>query len=145
MIGFRSPENGLDEHEILLDADELATKYNLDDIRDVLRKGALLACDPTNFERVEGLTEEELVVLSNEKFQKWDNSQALSSVASFCNEGISPVSQNPSPPPPPYFCYRVDFAFLYCPAGGISIHCPSTIEFSEVRSRGTWITPSTKS
>ncbi|KAL2007241.1 hypothetical protein VTN00DRAFT_8679 [Thermoascus crustaceus] len=51
-------QNGLDERQTLLDADEFAAKYNLDDIRDVLKKGALLACDLTNFERVEGLTEE---------------------------------------------------------------------------------------
>ncbi|KAH8434583.1 uncharacterized protein LDX57_012226 [Aspergillus melleus] len=46
------------EHQVLLDADEFITKYELHDLRDILRKGALLAHDPTNASYAEGLTRE---------------------------------------------------------------------------------------
>lgn len=41
---------------MLLDADEYIAKYELHDLRDILRKGALLAHDPTNASYAEGLT-----------------------------------------------------------------------------------------
>lgn len=40
---------------MLLDADEFITKYELYDVREILRKGALLAHDPTNVVYVEEL------------------------------------------------------------------------------------------
>ncbi|KAK1144341.1 hypothetical protein N8T08_005493 [Aspergillus melleus] len=44
------------EHQVLLDADEFITKYELHDLRDILRKGALLTHDPTNTSYAEELT-----------------------------------------------------------------------------------------
>ncbi|GES57122.1 MFS general substrate transporter [Aspergillus terreus] len=50
------PQN---ERQLLLEADELVTQYALDDIRNQIRKAALLIDDPDNLDRVAGLTEEE--------------------------------------------------------------------------------------
>ncbi|KAJ5768900.1 major facilitator superfamily domain-containing protein [Penicillium odoratum] len=48
-----------DVRRILSEVDTFVTQHNLDHLRDVLRKGALLADDPSDLERVDGLTLEE--------------------------------------------------------------------------------------
>ena len=53
--------------QILRDIDTFVTQYNLDHIRDLLRKGAVLADDPSDLERVEGLTLDEKDILRAEK------------------------------------------------------------------------------
>jgi hypothetical protein len=56
--------------QILLDADEFVTKYELDDIRGEIRAGALLLEPHDNLEIIEGLTEEAIAVLRNESAPK---------------------------------------------------------------------------
>ncbi|RHZ68358.1 hypothetical protein CDV55_107559 [Aspergillus turcosus] len=56
--------------EILLNADEFATKYDLGDIRHLLRQGALLLDDPDSYMQREGLTEEDRAALANERFSQ---------------------------------------------------------------------------
>lgn len=51
---------------ILSEVDTFITQYHLDHLRDVLRKGALLADDPADLERVDGLTLEERALLQDE-------------------------------------------------------------------------------
>lgn len=51
-------------HQILLDADEFVTKYDLDDLRNEIRTGALLLEDP---DHVEGLTDADIGALAEEK------------------------------------------------------------------------------
>jgi hypothetical protein len=46
------------------------TQFDLDDIRDVVRKGALLYFDPDNLERVDDLTRDELAALSSKTDEK---------------------------------------------------------------------------
>lgn len=58
------PQN---ERQLLLEADELVTQYALDDIRNQIRKAALLIDDPDNLDRVAGLTEEEIDALQGKK------------------------------------------------------------------------------
>ncbi|KAI9037044.1 uncharacterized protein KD926_000911 [Aspergillus affinis] len=52
------------EQQVLLNADEFITKYELHDLRDILRKGALLAHDPTNASYAKGL-EQDPPILAN--------------------------------------------------------------------------------
>lgn len=52
------------------------TLFDLDDIRDVVRKGALLYFDPDDLERVDDVTRDELAALSGktdekEEFEGW--------------------------------------------------------------------------
>lgn len=54
----------LRRHQILLDADEFVTKYDLDDLRSEIRTGALLLEDP---DHVEGLTDADVAALAQEK------------------------------------------------------------------------------
>lgn len=46
------------------------TQFDLDDIRDVVRKGALLYFDPDDLERVDDLTRDELAALSGKADEK---------------------------------------------------------------------------
>ncbi|CAK48406.1 hypothetical protein AnigIFM59636_006302 [Aspergillus niger] len=57
----------LDKAQILLEADEFVTRYNLHDSRDSIRKGALLAYDPHDYARIDGLTDAEITALQNDK------------------------------------------------------------------------------
>ncbi|GLA04639.1 hypothetical protein AnigIFM60653_004697 [Aspergillus niger] len=57
----------LDKAQILLEADEFVTRYNLHDSRDSIRKGALLAYDPHDYARIDGLTDAEIIALQNDK------------------------------------------------------------------------------
>lgn len=54
------------EHQILLDVDEFATKYNLGHVRDLLKKAALITHNPIDLARTEGLSQEEIAILSGE-------------------------------------------------------------------------------
>ncbi|KAL4744962.1 hypothetical protein BDW72DRAFT_187585 [Aspergillus terricola var. indicus] len=64
-ISPRRPD--LRSHHILLDADEFVTKYDLDDLRDEIRTGALLVDDPDHLGCVEGLADEEARALALER------------------------------------------------------------------------------
>ncbi|GLA35561.1 hypothetical protein AnigIFM63309_011405 [Aspergillus niger] len=55
--------------QILLEADEFVTRYNLHDSRDSIRKGALLAYDPHDYARIDGLTDAEITALQNDKVE----------------------------------------------------------------------------
>ncbi|PKY00611.1 MFS general substrate transporter [Aspergillus campestris IBT 28561] len=52
------------EHQILLDVDEFATRYDLGHIRELLKKAALIAHNPSDLARTEGLNQEEIAILS---------------------------------------------------------------------------------
>jgi hypothetical protein len=55
---------------LLAQVDEFARERDLTDITDLLKKGALVAQDPSKFEDVEGITEEESDALRNEVLHK---------------------------------------------------------------------------
>jgi hypothetical protein len=63
-------ESNLRYRQILLDADEFVTKYELDDIRGEIRAGALLLETHDNLESIEGLTEEAIAALKTESAPK---------------------------------------------------------------------------
>ncbi|PLN80541.1 MFS general substrate transporter [Aspergillus taichungensis] len=51
------------EHQILLEIDEFATKFNLGHIRELLKKAALIEYNPIDSARTEGLNQEEIAIL----------------------------------------------------------------------------------
>ncbi|GKZ30604.1 hypothetical protein AbraIFM66950_009684 [Aspergillus brasiliensis] len=59
----------LDKAQILLEADEFVTRYNLHDSRNLIRKGALLSYDPHDYARVDGLTDDEITALQDDKMR----------------------------------------------------------------------------
>lgn len=60
----------MNQRQILLNVDEFATKYELDDIRVQLRKGAIVAHSPEDFWLVEGLNSDDVMALSSEVLEE---------------------------------------------------------------------------
>ncbi|KAI9924253.1 hypothetical protein MW887_007203 [Aspergillus wentii] len=68
-----SPNRDLYERQLVHDVDEFATQYNLDDLRDVIRKGAFLSSDGVDIDHIDGLTAEEVIILGKEKSKKLEH------------------------------------------------------------------------
>lgn len=67
MNDLLSSNDSFDERRILSDADIFITQNNLHHLRDVLRKGALLAYDPPQWETIEELTQEENEIIHSDE------------------------------------------------------------------------------
>lgn len=74
---------------MLKDVDEFADAYQLDHIRPLLKKGALIARDPAAFESVEGLTEHETTAIRDEVLHKWRQPKALYFTIALCSIGAA--------------------------------------------------------
>lgn len=61
-----NPLVGIPEDQILEDADKYAIEHDLEQYRALLKKGALVAQDPTGFEAIPSLSEEDRVALRRE-------------------------------------------------------------------------------
>ncbi|RFU78957.1 hypothetical protein TARUN_3261 [Trichoderma arundinaceum] len=71
---IKNPLVGIPRRTLLADVDEFCRSKNLQDHRDIIRKGALVAQDPTGYEDITGseaLTPEEIEALRNEVLHKW--------------------------------------------------------------------------
>lgn len=69
--------------------EEFAEEYNVTDILPELKKGALVARDPTEFETVAGLTEPELTALRDEVLHKWRQPRSLYFTIILCSIGAA--------------------------------------------------------
>ncbi|GFF63551.1 hypothetical protein IFM62136_05681 [Aspergillus lentulus] len=67
-FGHHDPE--FRSREIIRNVDEFATKYDLGDIRPILRQGALLLDNPDSYMQREDLTEEDRAALASERFSQ---------------------------------------------------------------------------
>ncbi|KAF2006144.1 hypothetical protein P154DRAFT_603506 [Amniculicola lignicola CBS 123094] len=76
-------------HTLMRDVEEFAHDKDLDDLIPILKKGALVAQDPSKFEEVESLDEDELVALRNEKLHKWKHPFALYFTIITCSIGAA--------------------------------------------------------
>lgn len=74
---------------MLRDVDEFANEYNLTDILPELKKGALVARDPAEFETVPDITETEVTVLRDEIMHKWRQPKALYFTVILCSIGAA--------------------------------------------------------
>jgi len=61
----------------------------MQEITPLLRKGALVAQDPTNFEQVEDLSATEVDALRNETLHKWRQPRALYMTVILCSVGAA--------------------------------------------------------
>lgn len=71
---LQNPLAGMTKEDIALDVDRFVDEKGLSEYRDVFHKGAMLARynqDPYGFERVDGLSEGELMTLREEVEHKW--------------------------------------------------------------------------
>lgn len=79
----------LTKNQVLRDVEEFAEEYNVTDILSELKKGALVARDPTEFETVADLTEPELTALRDEVLHKWRQPISLYFTIIMCSIGAA--------------------------------------------------------
>ena len=75
--------------QVLRDVEEFAQHHQLQDILPELKKGALVARDPAEFETVPDLTEFELTALRDEVLHKWRQPRALYFTIILCSIGAA--------------------------------------------------------
>ncbi|KAJ5758795.1 hypothetical protein N7520_005951 [Penicillium odoratum] len=86
---IKNPLADLTKEQVLRDVEEFAQENQLEDILPELRKGALVARDPAEFESVPDLTESELESLRNEVLHKWRQPAALYFTIILCSVGAA--------------------------------------------------------
>ncbi|KZF19963.1 hypothetical protein L228DRAFT_214301 [Xylona heveae TC161] len=86
---IENPLTGLSRETLLAQVDEFAEKENLTDIKDLLRRGALVAQHPAGFESVEELEEEEREALRNEVLHRWRQPWSLYFTVILCSIGAA--------------------------------------------------------
>ncbi|KAJ5731788.1 uncharacterized protein N7483_006296 [Penicillium malachiteum] len=86
---IKNPLADLTEEQVLRDVEEFSQKHELLDILPELRKGALVARDPGNFESVPGLTETEITALQDEVLHRWRQPRALYFTIILCSIGAA--------------------------------------------------------
>jgi sugar porter (SP) family MFS transporter len=86
---IQNPLAGLSEATLLRDVAEFARVHDLQDIEPELRKGALVASDPDNFENVHLLDENDKLALRNEVDHKWSHPWRLYVTIIVCSVGAA--------------------------------------------------------
>lgn len=86
---IKNPLADLSQSQVLRDVEEFAQEYHLTDIVPELRKGALVARDPAEFESVSDLTETEVTALRDEVLHKWRQPKALYFTIILCSIGAA--------------------------------------------------------
>lgn len=88
-IRIKNPLAGLTKTQIIRGVEEFAQEYNVIDILPELKKGALVARDPEEFETVSELTESELTALRDEVLHKWRQPKQLYFTIILCSIGAA--------------------------------------------------------
>lgn len=70
---IKNPLAGLSQDTLMRDVEDFANEHQLQEIAPLLKKGALVAQNPSEFENVEGLDDSEKEVLRNEVVHKYVN------------------------------------------------------------------------
>lgn len=68
---IRNPLADRAREELYEDVDTFCAQYGLKEISDVVRRGALVAQAPADFEKIPGLQDDERVALRDEVVHKW--------------------------------------------------------------------------
>lgn len=71
------------------DVEQFAREKHLEDITDILKKGALVAQNPSRWQEVEGLTDEEQAYIQQEHDHKWKHPLALYFTIIVCSIGAA--------------------------------------------------------
>lgn len=88
--------------ELLEDVDDFARRHDLTHASEMLRKGALVAQNPSKYEDVAELTDDERYHLAREVTHKWRHPRLLYVTIIICSIGaavqyVSPPSNSPCP------------------------------------------------
>ncbi|KAG8349831.1 hypothetical protein FVEN_g11982 [Fusarium venenatum] len=89
---IKNPLWGLPRARLLADVDDFCRKKDLDHYRPLIRKGALVAQDPTGYEDIEGdekLNDEEIQALRDEILHKWRVPFVLYLTVATCSIGAA--------------------------------------------------------
>ncbi|KAJ5924072.1 hypothetical protein N7466_008259 [Penicillium verhagenii] len=86
---IQNPLAELTKDELLRDVEEFARENQLESILPELRKGALVARDPADFEAVPDLTEVELGAIRDEVLHRWRQPAALYFTIILCSVGAA--------------------------------------------------------
>lgn len=86
---IQNPLAHLSPAQLSSDVDAFADQHQLDDIRDLLHKGAKVAANPAEFENVEGLEPSEIVALRREVTHKWSHPRKLYFTIILCSIGAA--------------------------------------------------------
>jgi hypothetical protein len=79
----------MSEDECVHDVDAFSKEYGFEHIQPLLRKGALIARDPSNFANVPGITEDEKSAIANEVLHKWRQPKILYFTIILCSIGAA--------------------------------------------------------
>merc|ERR1711977_618410 len=86
-----NPLAGITYEELMHDVEMFAQEKGLEDKTDLIKRGALVAQDPANFENMTLLEEEEKAALRWESEHKWSHPLALYFTIIVCSIGEAPV------------------------------------------------------
>ncbi|OBW68124.1 MAG: Amidohydrolase 2 [Aureobasidium pullulans] len=86
---IQNPLAGIPREQLMHDVDAFAVKHHLADISGLLKRGALVAQDPINFEDVDGLQEDERESLHDEIEHKWRQPKAMYFTVILCSIGAA--------------------------------------------------------
>lgn len=89
---IKNPLVGIPRRDLLRDVDEFCRIKELQTYRETIRKGALVAQDPTGYEDITGdeaLTEQEVEALRNEVLHKWRITKVLLLTIITCSIGAA--------------------------------------------------------
>lgn len=86
---IQNPLSHLSDADLMADVEEFASANDLNDIVDELKKGALVARDPSNFDSMGQLNEEEKAALTNEVTHKWSHTRTLYITIITCSIGAA--------------------------------------------------------
>ncbi len=80
-----NPLAGLSHEQLIQDAKDFASRYDLDDLSLELQKGALVAQDTTLFETLPLLDEDDRIALRRELTHRWDQPKMLYYLVILCS------------------------------------------------------------
>ena len=86
---IKNPLLGIPRPQLMADVEAFAEEKGMTDIIDLLKRGALVAQDPSTFETVEGLTPDERTALEEEVTHKWRHPLALYVTIITCSIGAA--------------------------------------------------------
>jgi len=86
---IKNPLAHLSENELLSDVNHFVDENGLNDIRDLMIRGAIVAKDPADFENVSSLSEEEKDCIRNEVLHKWRQPSTLYFTIILCSIGAA--------------------------------------------------------
>ena len=86
---FENPLAGIPKYKLLKDVEKFCRDYDMMDIVETVKKGALVAQAPTKFREIEELSDEDVAILEHEKSHKWSQPFMLYWLTVMCAMGAA--------------------------------------------------------